>query len=401
LALRPLLAHNYYQQPGGEDQVFAAEAALLENNGHRVIRYERHNSQIEIHDAALAAVDAVWSSKSARSFTELIRHHNPDVVHFHNIFPLISPAAYYAAHKAGAAVVQTLHNFRLLCPGATLFREGNVCEECIEKKSLRPAMAHKCYRGSRPATAAVATMLTLHRAVGTWRRKVDLYIALSEFARRKFIEGGLRASQIVAKPNFVSPDPGVGRGSTGHALFAGRLSAEKGIGVLASAWKEVPHIPLLVAGDGPLAGTEWPKGATWIGRQPRERILELMREARVLIVPSVCYETGPLAVLEAFACGLPVIASNLGSMAEIVAHERTGLLFNPGDAGDLARKVRWAFEHPEAMQAMRAAARREFEEKYTAERNYKMLIGIYEAAIGRARIRRHAQATTPEVFCER
>ena len=394
-----LSVHNYYQQPGGEDQVFTAEGALLESNGHRVVRYEEHNSRIADRSPALAAVDTVWSFQSGRSFTELVKQQNPEVVHFHNTFPLISPAAYYAVHREGTAVVQTLHNFRLLCPGATLFREGQPCEECIEKKSLRPAIVHACYRASRPATAAVATMLTVHRAIGTWRRKVDLYIALSEFARRKFIEGGLPASRIVVKPNFVSPDPGVGAGSGEYALFVGRLSAEKGIAVLASAWRELSQIPLIVAGDGPLAEIEWPCGANWIGRQPREKILALMREARVLIVPSVCYETGPLAILEAFACGLPVIASNLGSMAEMVTHQRTGLLFNPGDAADLARKVRWAFEHPDAVEGMRAAARREFEEKYTAETNYKMLIGIYEEAIERARKRHNAQSA-PEVVYE-
>jgi glycosyltransferase involved in cell wall biosynthesis len=262
-------------------------------------------------------------------------------------------------------------------------------------------MAHKCYRGSRPATAAVAVMLTVHRAARTFRRQVDCYIALSEFARRKFIAGGLPEDRIVVKPNFVSPDPGVGPGTGGYALFVGRLSAEKGVSLLASAWKELGKIPLVVAGDGPLAGTEWPMGVSWIGSQPREKILALMSEARVLIVPSECYENGPLAALEAFACGLPVIASNLGSMAETVTHEKTGLLFEPGDAADLARKVRWAFEHPEAMAAMRVAARREFEEKYTAERNYKMLIGIYEQAMERARQRKHAEAGVREVFCER
>ncbi len=396
-----VVVHNYYQQPGGEDQVFAAEAALLENNGHGVIRYEEDNSRITSHNAAVAAIDAVWSSKSARSIAGITHHNKAEVVHFHNTFPLISPAAYYAVQKEGAAVVQTLHNFRLLCPSATLFRDGIVCEECMDQRSFRPAMAHKCYRASRPATAAVAAMLTLHRAVGTWRRKVDLYIALSEFARKKFVAGGLPANRIVVKPNFVSPDPGMGTGSGGYALFVGRLSAEKGISVLASAWRELSNIPLVVAGDGPLASTEWPPGVSSLGRQPREKILELMREARVLIFPSVCYETGPLSILEAFACGLPVIASNLGSIAERVTHQRTGLLFNPGDAADLACKVRWAFEHPEAVEAMRAAARREFEEKYTAETNYKMLISIYEMAIESARKRRLAQASSPEVVCER
>ena len=273
----------------------------------------------------------------------LVRVKEPDVVHFHNTFPLISPAAYYAVQREGVPVVQTLHNFRLLCPGATLFRDGAVCEECIEQRSFRPAMAHKCYRGSRPATATVAAMLTVHQVVRTWQRKVDLYIAVSEFARRKFVAGGVPASRIVVKPNFVWPDPGVGAGSGGYALFVGRLSAEKGISVLAEAWRELGEIPLVVAGDGPLAGTEWPEGVSWVGRQTREKVLELMRDARVLIVPSECYENGPLTVLEAFACGLPVIASDLGSMAEAVDHERTGWLFQPGDAADLARKVRWAF----------------------------------------------------------
>jgi glycosyltransferase involved in cell wall biosynthesis len=381
LALRILLAHNYYQRAGGEDQVFAAETALLESKGNRVARYEEHNARIDGRNAAGAAVNAVWSAASARQLRKLVRSHQAEIVHFHNTFPLISPAAYYAAQKEGAAVVQTLHNFRLVCPGATLFRDGMVCEECIQQRSLRPAMAHKCYRGSRPATAAVAVMLTVHRAARTFRRQVDCYIALSEFARRKFIAGGLPEDRIVVKPNFVSSDPGVGPGTGGYALFVGRLSAEKGISLLASAWRELGTIPLVVAGDGPLAGTTWPMGVSWIGSQPREKILALMSEARVLIVPSECYENGPLAALEAFACGLPVIASNLGSMAETVTHEKTGLLFEPGDAADLARKVKWAFEHPEAMEKMRVNARSEFEEKYTADRNYEILMAIYEAAI--------------------
>jgi glycosyltransferase involved in cell wall biosynthesis len=224
-------------------------------------------------------------------------------------------------------------------------------------------------------------MLQIHRTAGTWRTKVDVYIALSEFARRKFIEGGLPASRIVVKPNFVFPDPGMGTGGGGYALFVGRLSAEKGISVLAESWRHLADIPLVVAGDGPLAGTEWPRGVSALGRLPREKILALMRAAQVLIFPSIWYEGAPMTIIEAFACGLPVIASNLGSMAEMVEHERTGCLFNPGDAADLARKVRWMFEHTRAVAAMRLAARREYEEKYMAERNYEMLMAIYARAI--------------------
>jgi glycosyltransferase involved in cell wall biosynthesis len=385
-----LVAHNYYLQPGGEDQTFAAEVSLLEAKGHRVIRYEDRNARIADRNTALAAVDAVWSRRSSRSVSELVRLHKPDIAHFHNTFPLISPSAYYAARREGAPVVQTLQNYRVMCPGATLFRNGVVCEECIDRKSLAPAIVNKCYRGSRSATATVATMLRIHRAAGTWRRKVDLYIAVTEMGRRKLIEGGLPASRIVVKPNFVSPDPRVGTGVGGYALFVGRLAPEKGISVLAEAWRELGQAPLLVAGDGPLASTAWPDGVSWIGRQPHEKILALMRDARVLIFPSQWYEGAPMTIVEAFACGLPVIASNLGAMAEMVAHEKTGLLFDAGDAADLARKVKWAFEHPAALEAMRVAARREFEEKYTADRNYEMLMAIYETAIANFKRERRA-----------
>jgi glycosyltransferase involved in cell wall biosynthesis len=368
-----LLVHNRYQQPGGEDQVFASEAALLEAKGHRVIRYEDDNSRVE-HWGAANALDAIWSSASARKIGELVRKHKPDLVHFHNTFPLISPAVYYAVQSEGVPVVQTLHNFRLICPGATLYRDGSVCEECIQKRSLRPAMAHKCYRGSRPATAAVAAMLELHRIAGTWRRKVDVYIALSELARRKFIAGGLPESRLVVKPNFVSPEPEAGSGSGGYALFAGRLSAEKGIRTMLEAWKDLADIPLVVAGDGPLAQT----GPPFIGRQTREKVLELMREARVLIFPSEAYEGAALVIIEALACGLPVVASDLGSAP------RSGWVFRAGDPADLARAVRLAFStHGDV--AMRAQARQEFEEKYTADRNYEMLMAIYERARARDR----------------
>lgn len=256
-----------------------------------------------------------------------------------------------------------------------------MCEECVDRGSLVPAIIHSCYRQSRPATVAVTAMLTTHRAAGTWDRAVDLYIALSDFARGRLVAGGLPRERIVVKPNFVSPDPGAGDGHGGYALYVGRLSEEKGVRVLERAWHLLNGIPLLVAGDGPLSDTKWPASVQSLGREPRERILALMQNASVLIFPSTCYECAPMTIVEAFACGLPVIGSNLGSMAELVDHRRTGLLFRPGDTEDLARQVRWAFTHPEEMKAMRAAARDEYLRKYTAELNYKALIGIYEMAI--------------------
>lgn len=382
--------HNFYRQPGGEDQVFAAEAALLRAKGHPVTQYEDRNARIG--NPLASGVAAIWNHSSYRRLRAAVRCAKPDVAHFHNTFPLISPAAYYALRGQGVPLVQTLHNYRLVCPGATLFRSGRVCEECIERRSFLPALVHGCYRNSRAATASTATMLQVHGAAGTWRRMVDVYIALSGFARGKFIEGGLPAARIVIKPNFVASDPGVGGGHGQYALFVGRLSEEKGIRTLAQAWRGIADFPLLIAGDGPLSGTEWPANVRALGWQPRQRVAALMKDARILIFPSTWYECSPMTILEAFACGLPVIASTLGSLPEFVEHCRTGLLFRPGDAQDLARQVRWAFLHPEEMAAMRVAVRREFEQKYSAERNYKLLIGIYEMAIENAR-RRQREAS--------
>jgi glycosyltransferase involved in cell wall biosynthesis len=378
-----LSIHNRYQQPGGEDRVFAAEAALLESRGHRVARYTDSNARIS--NGFAAGLATVWNQTSYRRLRAAAEAHSPEIAHFHNTFPLISPAAYYALRRQRVPVVQTLSNFRLVCPGSLLLRDGKPCEECLERNSLRPALRHRCYRESFTATAAVCGMIAAHRAAGTWDRAVDAYIALSDFARARFIEGGLPENRIVVKRNFLAPDPGVGEGRGGYALFVGRLSAEKGINTLVDAWRRQPGMPLRVAGDGPLNTTEWPPGVEWLGQQSQESVLALMKNAAVLVFPSICYENAPLTILEAFACGLPVVASNIGSIPELVTDHLNGLLFRAGNADDLARQVRWASDHPERMREMRAAARREYETKYTAAINYKRLIEIYELAVENAR----------------
>jgi glycosyltransferase involved in cell wall biosynthesis len=379
-----LSVHNYYQQPGGEDEVFASEARLLEQHGHTVIRYTEHNTSIGAGGLSNAR-DAVWSQKSFRSLRSAAKA-GLDVAHFHNTFPLISPSAYYAMRQMGVPVVQTLHNYRLLCPAANFLRNGAVCEACPESHSWLPAIRHRCYRDSRLATTAMTAMLTVHDIARTWRSMVSIYIALSEFARRKFIEGGLPAERITVKPNFLGSDPGTGKGEGGFALFVGRLTEEKGVRLLAQAWQKLSGIPLVVAGKGPLDALEWPSDVVVVGHQSREQILSLMRDARVLIFPSICYECSPMTIIEAFACGLPVIASNIGSVPEYVAHRSTGLLFQPGDDEDLVRQVLWAFKQPDELHAMRIAARCEYEQKYTPERNYKMLMDIYAMAIGKVRV---------------
>jgi glycosyltransferase involved in cell wall biosynthesis len=385
--MKILAVHNRYQQPGGEDQVFLAETTLLESYGHRVVRYEVHNDQVKRVDRLTLAKDTVWNASAYRELTALIRRERPDVVHFHNTLPLVSPAGYYAAKAEGVPVVQTLHNYRLLCPVALFFRDGRVCEDCMGKAVPWPGVVHRCYRGSRAASGVVATMLTVHRALGTWTEMVDVYVALTEFARNKFIEGGLPAGKIVVKPNFVYPDPGPGEGRGGYALFVGRLSPEKGVDTLLAAWERLGRrIPLKVVGDGPLrkqaaeAGFRHPC-VEYLGYRPAEEVHALLKEAIVLVFPSEWYEGFSRVAAEAFATATPIIASDIGSAAELVELGHTGLRFRPGDPEDLAAQARWFISHPEEHARMRREVRAEYEAKYTAERNYQMLIEIYDSAL--------------------
>lgn len=383
--LKVLLVHNFYQQPGGEDQVFKAESALLERHGHEVVHYTDHNDRIrELKPAEILAA-TLWNRESGQEVSELLRKERPRVVHVHNTFPLISPSVYYAASAAGIPLVQTLHNYRLLCPMAEFFRDGRVCEDCLGRVPW-PGVLHACYRGSRFASGTVATMLTAHRVLGTWQRKIGAYIALTEFARQKFIAGGLPSERIVVKPNFVDPDPGVGKGGGGYALFVGRLASSKGIATMLDAWeraggKGLP--PLRIVGDGPLrdlviASAGRIERVQWLGRRSREEVLALMRDALILIFPSEWYEGAlPLVILEAYAVGLPVVASNIGSMTTMVGDQRTGIHFRSGDAMDLADKVAGIASQPAAIAAMRREARTEFEARYTANGNYDQLMRIY------------------------
>jgi len=379
--------HNYYQQPGGEDQIFAAEGRLLEAHGHRVLRYTTHNDLVRGMNPLALAWRTIWNGKVYRELRELLREERPDVVHFHNTFPLISPAAYYAAKAEGVPVVQRLPNYRLLCPNALFLCDGQVCEDCLGKPIPWPGVIRRCYRQSLGATAAVAAMLAFHHAMRTWTRKVDLYIALTEFGRDKFVQGGLPADRIVVKPNFLLHDPGQADGCGKYALFVGRLSPEKGLGTLLMAWERLGgDVPLKIAGDGPLvskvteAAGRLP-GVEYLGRASKEEVLALMKDALLLVFPSTWYEGFPNVIVEAYSVGLPVLSSDLGSMSSLIHHGRTGLHFRPGDPDDLAGQVEWALTHPHELGRMRREARQEFEQKYTAERNYEMLIGIYQEAM--------------------
>lgn len=383
--MKVLVAHNHYQQPGGEDQAFAAETGLLEKRGHTVVRLVADNNQICSMAKFSLARATVWSSAAHREVRAVLRRERPDVMHVHNTFPLLSPAIYFAARDEGVPVVQTLHNYRLICPNALLFRDGRVCEDCVGKIAPLPGVLHACYRGSRATSAVVAAMLTAHNAIGTWGRVVDLFIVLTEFARKKFVAGGLPADRMFVKPNFVDPDPGVGPRDGEYFLFVGRLVPEKGLDTLLSAWERgniASDAELRIIGDGPLAEYVRARAAAtarvkYLGAQARDRVLAEMRGARCLVFPTMLYEGFPFVIAEAFAVGLPVIGTDRGAAASLIAPGRTGLHFAPGDPAHLRAQLRWAVDHSDAMREMGDRARLVYEAELTADRNYALLTRAY------------------------
>lgn len=391
MTMKILLVHNAYQQPGGEDVVFESEKRLLERAGHQVVCYKRSNEELGNASGLkrIAIVPSmVWSSDTRREFAALLDEERPDIVHIHNTFMVISPSIYGACRERRIPVVQTLHNFRWLCPAANFYRQGEVCEECVDYGLLR-SVRHGCYRGSRSATAGVALMVAVHRQLHTWLDCVTRFVALTEFGKQKFVAAGFPADKIVVKPNFVDRDPGERIGPGEYGVFVGRLAEEKGLSVLLDAWKQLGgQYPLQIVGDGPervmLEAKARELKLTEIrfrGRLSREAVIEAVKGARFTVMPSTWYETFGMCIAESFACGVPVVCSRLGAMEEIVTDGHDGLHFTSGDAKDLASKVEWAWQHPDELAKMGRAGRRKYERDYTAAQNYSLLMRIYEQTV--------------------
>lgn len=380
-----LSVHNRYLYRGGEDESRELENCLLRSHGHGVFEYVADNHDFGRQGPLGIGLRSIWNQQAYRSIRSVIRTNHISLVKVDNFFPQISPAVFYAAGAEGIPTVQALRNFRLLCPGATFFRNGRVCEDCLGKAFPWPGISHGCYRQSRTSSIAPALMASTHRMAGTWSSRVTAYVALSAFSKDKFIQGGFSETNIFIKPNFVN-DSGVGPGDGDFALFVGRLSPEKGIGVLLSAWRQLGgRLRLKIVGAGPMESLVRDVAATnvgidFLGKLPLSAAYDLMGKARALIFPSEWYETFGRTVAEAFAKGTPVIASNLGTMQRMVCHQKTGLHFEAGNATALAQQVVWMLENPEAWQEMRAEARHEYESHYSPERNYERMMEIYHWA---------------------
>lgn len=384
--MKVLIAHDYYQLPGGEDRSFETEVALLRDHGHEVLTYTVHNDALHDMGALETAGRTLWNRQVHAEILELVKREQPAVAHFNNTFPLLSPSAYYAARRGGAAVVQSLRNYRLTCVNGLLFRDGEVCQLCLGKGLAWQGVRHACYRDSHAASAVAAGMLTGHRLAGTWRRVVDQYIALSDFAAR-LLTSVVPADRLTVKANAVHPDPGVGAGLGGYALYAGRLSPEKGIGTLLDAWAQLPHrFDLRVFGDGPLRPMVESAAARdsrikYGGHVSVDAVGEAVDGAGMVLFVSEVYEAFPRAIVESFARGTPVVASRLGTAAEAVTDGVDGLAFTPGDPTDLARQIGRLLDDPAALVTMRGAARRTFEQRYGSDANHRQLMDIYRRAI--------------------
>jgi glycosyltransferase involved in cell wall biosynthesis len=394
--LRVVLAHNHYgsEAPSGENAVFEAERRLLQERGHEVLSFERHSDEIRsrgLRGLATGALSTPWNPFAARRLRALLERERPDVLHVHNPFPLLSPAVFHAARGLPIATVWTLHNYRPFCAAATLMRDGAPCTECIDQRSPLPGLVHGCYRGSRAATLPLAAMIDLLGRTGTLSREVDAFVVLTDFQREMVIRAGLPAARVHVKPNFHPAPPLVKpwREREARVLFAGRLGPEKGVAVLLDAWSLWPGAPLLeIAGDGPERGALEARArrhglgdrVRFLGQLTPEEVGRRMGGARLLAVPSLCFEGFPLVVRDAFAAGVPVVASRLGALTQIVEDGGNGFLFAPGDPADLRLRVAEAWSEPGRLEALGAAARLAFERRCTADRSYETLLDVYGAA---------------------
>ncbi len=385
--LRIVVCHNYYQQRGGEDQVFEDELGLLRSKGHDVFPFTRQSKPVHGIESIPAAVGTIWNRSTSNELAAMVVSERIDIVHFHNWLPLISLAAPVAARSAGAATVQSIQNYRFACPKGTFFRDGEICESCLGKEIPWPAVQHGCYRDSRTSSALVAAALTTHKAMGTLSKSVDAYVAASRFTAAKVAAAGLPSDRIHVKPNFLGSDPGVGSGSGGFAMYLGRLSPEKGITTLLEAWRQMPgEVQLKIAGTGPLQPLVEQAAAEiaeieYLGFASDSVVDHTMKGAAFLVLPSVNYEGFPKTIVESFARGTPVVASRLGAMEELITDGVTGRHFTAGDPSDLSDTVARLSHQAEALQGMRSAVRRTYLDRYTADQNYTIMMQVYRSAL--------------------
>jgi len=387
--MKILIVHNHYMYSGGEDEVVEAEKSMLEKFGHKVILYEQSNSQINertVLDKILFVLKEIyWSQKTYSDVSGLIKKERPDVAHFHNTFFSISPSAYDACYHAGIPIIQTLHNYRFICPIGIFYRNGQICEDCV-KRGKKAAVINRCWRDSFFFSLVLTKIVRDFEKRKILSEKISQFIALTPFSRQKFIDNGFDEKKITIKPNFLDFESKFTKGEGKYGLFVGALRDYKGLSTLMNAWKSLENnFSLKIIGDGPMYH-ELEKGChnreiELLGAKSLNETLQLINDSLFVVIPSDCYENFPRVILEAFACGVPVIASNHGALKDIVEHGKTGLLFKRANSDDLAEKINLLIENPALARELGQSARKKYEANYTIEKNYQTLMNIYNFSI--------------------
>ena len=396
------MVHNFYGSgaPSGENMVYAAERELLRQHGHTVIEFTRHSDEI-INRGSFGTIQGAlatpWNPFSKRALRSVLEKEKPDVMHVHNIFPLLSPAIFHATKGLPTATVLTLHNYRTFCAAGIAMRDGAPCTECLDLRGVVPALKYGCYRKSRFSTLPLATMIALHRRIKTWQTHVNSFVVLSDFQKERLAKAGLPAVRIHVKPPFYAdpPDPLPWKERENKVVFVGRLGIEKGVYTLIEAWKlwgkEAPKLEVI--GDGPekvrlqeaANGNGIGERVFFLGGLPFPEVQRRLGQACLLVLPSLCFEGFPLAITEAFSLGVPVVASDVGPLPDIVKDGENGALFKAGDALSLYHTMKEIWGRSDRLSSLGQGARQEFEEKYTANTNHRALIRIYEAAVAHKR----------------
>ena len=383
---RVLIVHNVYRFAGGEDAAVRQQQALLEARGHPVFLYTRDNAETDTYNLLQKVtffVTSFFSWRTYRDVRAIVRRFKPDVAHVHNVFPLITPAVYWALKREGVPVIQTVHNFRFMCVNGLFFRDGHPCELCKTGRVWN-GVRYRCYRDSRLLSALYAGIIAVHRLARTWRQ-IDRFIALNAFTARKLVEGRIAApDRIRVLGNFAPDAPrpaGNSQPRAPYVVYLGRLSAEKGVDVLIDAAAQVPALGIQIAGDGPLENVLQARAAglsnvEFLGRVEGERKFQILRDARALVFPSVCYENFSLVLLEALSVSTPILASRLGGLPYILHDGADSLFFAPGDSHALAERLRQALEQPELMQQLGRHGLEVTLPEYTEAVYYQRLIAI-------------------------
>jgi glycosyltransferase involved in cell wall biosynthesis len=388
--MRILIVHNYYQQRGGEDIVVETEANLLTQKGHDVRLWARNNSEFPSF-SFLKKIQTLWrmpwSTASYKTMKQMVREFRPDIVHVHNTYFLITPSIYYACREEHVPVVQSIFNYRLICANALLLRDSQPCDLCVRGNRWN-AVKYACYGQSRFLSGLVVRMQNTHWRKGTWKQMIDGYITSNEYNRQQHILAGIPAEKIHLKPHLIDLPQLSSAGNEGFAFYVGRLSPEKGVRVLLNAWKDLRGVPLKIMGDGPLLEETRQfvehhqlTNVEVLGYRPDQEFQQLLSQASLLVVPSICHDNFPRTIVEAYAYGVPVLASRLSGIQEFVHDNKTGVLFEAGNVQDLVSKARWMMGHPDRLKEMGKAAQNESRTNYTVDKNYQRLMEIYTQVI--------------------